>query len=88
VNGRRAEWAESCRRATVGDNEIANGGHREHQGVGVLVGPRKPPGPASAPETARVKGERIIASTGRRRPGNHSRFKSPAFSRTRRIPTG
>jgi hypothetical protein len=30
--------AESCRRVTVGDNEIADGGHREHQGVGVLVG--------------------------------------------------
>jgi hypothetical protein len=27
-----------CRRITVADNEIADGGHRHHQGVGVLVG--------------------------------------------------
>jgi hypothetical protein len=30
--------ADSCRRITVSDNEIADGGHRDHQGVGVLVG--------------------------------------------------
>ena len=33
-----AAGGESCRRVTVADNEIADGGHREHQGVGVLVG--------------------------------------------------